>query len=337
MKISLLDKLTAVGGISGDENAVAQTIIKEIDGHCRWELDPLGNLLVWKEGKKERETPLLLCAHMDEVGLMVSHITDEGYLRFVTIGGIDSRVLPGRQVMVGKEGLRGVIGCKAVHQTSDEERGKAVPADKLLIDIGASGREEAESMVQVGDSVTFISDFERLGGRRIKGKAIDDRFGCAVLIQLIRSELPYSTMFAFTVQEEIGSAGAQTAAFRTKPGRAVIIESTSAGDLPGVSAPKDCCGLGRGAVVPFMDKGTLYDRTFYKEVLALAREKGIPVQTKTVVCGRNDAAPVHVSREGVPSVAVSIPCRYLHTPCCVADEQDMEAVEALVSAIVERE
>lgn len=334
MKLSLLDKLSAVGGISGDENAVAQAIIEQIDGHCRWEIDSLGNLIAWKEGKKEREKPLLVCAHMDEVGLMVSHITSDGYLRFVTVGGIDSRVLLGRQVSVGKEGLCGVIGCKAIHQTGEGERGKAVSADKLLIDIGAASKEEAEKLVQIGDSVTFVSDFERLGGRRVKGRAIDDRFGCALMIELIRSELPYSTIFAFTVQEEIGSAGAAVAAFRTKPGRALIIESTSAGDLPGVSAPRDCCGLGRGAVVPFMDKGTLYDRAFYKEVLALAAEKGIPVQTKTVVCGRNDAAPVHVSREGVPSVAVSIPCRYLHTPCCVADEEDMEAVEALVWAIV---
>ncbi len=336
MKLSLLDKLSAVGGISGDEGAVAQAIIQEIDGYCRWELDPLGNLIVWKKGEKERDKPILICAHMDEVGMMVSHITDEGYLRFVTVGGIDSRVLLGRQVSVGKDGLRGVIGCKAIHQTGADERGKAVPADKLLIDIGACNKEDAEKLVQVGDSVTFVSDFERLGGRRVKGRAIDDRFGCAVMIELIRSELPYSTVFAFTVQEEIGSAGAGTAAFRIKPGRAVIIESTSAGDLPGVSAPRDCCGLGRGAVVPFMDKGTFYDRAFYKEVLSLAAEKGIPVQTKTVVCGRNDAAPVHVSREGVPSVAVSIPCRYLHTPCCVADEGDMEAVEALVKAIIEK-
>lgn len=337
MKLSLLDKLSAVGGISGDESAVAQAIIEQIDGHCRWEIDPLGNLIAWKEGKKEREKPLLVCAHMDEVGLMVSHITDDGYLRFVTIGGIDARILLGRQVSVGKDGLCGVIGCKAIHHTSQSEREKAIPPEKLLIDIGASSREEAEKLVQVGDSVTFVSDFERLGGRRIKGRAIDDRFGCALMIELIRSELPYSTVFAFTVQEEIGSAGAAVAAFRAKPGRAVIIESTSAGDLPGVSAPQDCCGLGRGAVVPFMDKGTRYNRDFYKEVLALAAEKGIPVQTKTVVCGRNDAAAVQVSREGVPSVAVSIPCRYLHTPSCVADEKDMEAVEQLVRAIVERE
>ncbi len=336
MKLSLLDKLTAVGGISGDEAAVAQAIIKRIDGHCRWELDALGNLLVWKEGREERETPLLLCAHMDEVGMIVSHITEDGYLRFVTVGGIDARVLLGRQVSVGRESIKGVIGCKAIHQTGGEERGKAVPADQLRIDIGARDKAQAESLVQVGDSVTFVSDFERLGGRRMKGRAIDDRFGCALMIELIRSELPYSTMFAFTVQEEIGSGGAATAAFRMKPGRAVILESTSAGDLPGVSAPQDCCALGKGAVVPFMDKGTRYDRAFYKEVLAIAAEQNIPVQTKTVVCGRNDAAPVHVSREGVPSVAVSIPCRYLHTPCCVADERDMEAVEALVRAIVER-
>ena len=151
MKLSHLDRLSGISGIPGDESAVAEAIIRKIDGYAKWERDSVGTLFVYKEGKERRHEPMLVMTHMDEVGLLISHITDDGYLRFVTVGEIDSRVLPGRQVLVGENALPGVISCKAIHQTTREEREKPIPVDRLLIDIGAANREEAEKLVKIGD------------------------------------------------------------------------------------------------------------------------------------------------------------------------------------------
>lgn len=331
MKLSHLDRLSGISGIPGDESAVAEAIIRKIDGYAKWERDSVGTLFVYKEGKERRHEPMLVMTHMDEVGLLISHITDDGYLQFVTVGEIDSRVLPGRQVLVGENALPGVISCKAIHQTTREEREKPIPADKLLIDIGAANREEAEKLVKIGDSAVFLSEFERLGGRRVKGKALDARIGCAILISLIRADLQYDTVFAFTTRHHTGG-GESFAAYTVEPAKAVVIGGIASDDLPG---GKGDCALGKGGVLPLTERRTRYDRTFSAEVISLAAEKGIALQTGCVLTDTGTGL-VHHSRGGVPSVFLGLPCRYMGSPAVVADEADMEAVEALALALIEQ-
>ncbi|MDD6033962.1 MAG: M42 family peptidase [Oscillospiraceae bacterium] len=336
MDLKLLETLCNLNGIPGDEGEVSDYIISQIEDCCEsWQLSPLGSLIVFKKGRAPAAKKILFSAHMDEVGLMVSHITDEGLLKVVQAGGIDDRVLLGRQVAVGKSRIPGVIGTKAIHQQTSEERETAVKTDKMFVDIGCTSREEAAALVTPGDSVCFVSDFERLGDSKVKGKAIDDRFGCAVMIDMIKSELPYDCWFCFTSQEEVGLRGAQSAGYIVNPDIAVILETTTSGDLPGVSAPDDCCRLGKGAVVPFMDRATIYPRELYKRTRALADRLGIPTQTKTLVAGGNDAGAYQKLRGGAACINISAACRCLHSPCVIADLGDIDAVEKLAFALVE--
>lgn len=333
--IELLKQLCLLNGISGREQSVADTIEQLISPYCSCYRDNLGNLIAEKKGKNRAKHKLMISAHMDEVGMIVTDITAEGMLRFSTVGGVDPRVIIGRSVTVGN-GIPGVIGTKAVHMQTAEERGSAVKSDKLYIDIGALDQEEAEKAVRRGDSISFQSEFICFGDGFIKGKAIDDRFGCALMIEMIRSELAYDTTFAFCTQEEIGLRGAKVAAHSVNPDIAIVCEATTAADVAGVSGEKKVCTLGKGAVVTFMDKRTVYDQTLYRLAFDLAAEKGIPCQTKTMVAGGNDAGVIHTSRGGVRTLAVSIPCRYLHSPSCVIKREDMDHCLALVKAVAER-
>lgn len=330
MDLKLLEKLCELNGIPGDEGDVVDFIVSEIEGHCEsWQVDPLGSLIVFKKGKETPKKRVLFSAHMDEVGMMVSYITDEGLLKVVQAGGIDDRVIFGRQVQIGKNRIPGVVGAKVLHHLTDEERGKALKTAKMYIDIGCTTREEAEALVEIGDPVCFVSDFEMLGKNRIKGKALDDRFGCAVMIEMIKKDLPYDCWFCFTSQEEIGLKGAWSAGYIVNPDIAVILETTTPGDLPGVSAPDDCCRLGKGAVVPFMDRATLYPKALYKWAHAIAKERGIAIQTKTLVAGGNDAGAYQKIRGGAACLNISAPCRCLHSATVIADLGDIDAVEKL--------
>lgn len=336
MDLKLLKQLCTLNGISGDEDRVAQWVLEQVKDHCEsWSRDPLGNLLVFKRGRQRPQKKLLFSAHMDEVGMMVSHVTDEGMLGIVKVGGIDDRVILGRQVAVGRSAIPGVIGVKAIHQQTEKERKTAVKWDKMLIDIGCSAKEEAEKLAAPGDPVYFRSDFERLGETRVKGKAIDDRFGCAVMIGLIQEDLPYDCWFSFVTQEEVGLRGAAAAGYTLKPDVAVILEVTASGDMPGVSEPQSCCRLGGGVVIPFMDRGTLYPRELYQRCRALAAEHHIPTQTKTVIAGGNDAGAYQKAAGGVSCINLSVAGRCLHTPCVIADTEDMAAVEKLALLLAE--
>ncbi len=331
--IELLEKLSAINGISGREDAVANEIEQIIRPYCTVSRDNLGNLIAHKQGKKRAKHPLMISAHMDEVGMIITDITDEGMLRFATVGGIDPRVLVGRAVTI-EDSLAGVIGSKAVHLQTPEERATALSTDDLYIDIGAPNRESAEAMVKRGDSVCFRSSFYSFGEGMVKGKAIDDRFGCALLIKLIQSEIEYDTTFVFSTQEEIGLRGAKVAAYAVNPAFAIVCEATTAADVADVTGEKKVCSLGKGAVVGFMDRHTVYDRQLYRLAFDTAQKFQIPCQTKTAVAGGNDAGVIHLSRGGVRTIAVSIPCRYLHSSSCVIHKEDAESCLKLVGTMI---
>ena len=330
MMKELLRELCLTDGISGNEDAVRDYIINKIKDVCEYSIDPLGSIICLKKGKKAPEKKLMICAHMDEVGFMVTYIRSDGTLSFDTVGGVDAAVVIGRQVRIGKDRISGVVGSTAVHNLSKDEREKAPSIDSLYIDIGAEDKAEAEKYVSLGDCVYFDSEFVDLGERRIKAKAIDDRAGCAMMIQMMHEELEYDTWFVFNVQEEIGLRGSTASAFAVAPDFAIVLESTTAADIDGASGAKRVCEVGKGAVVSFMDRSTMYDKKLYRLAFDTAKKLGIPCQTKTMVAGGNDAGAIHKSGKGVRTIAVSLPCRYLHSPSSVIELADLDNSYTLV-------
>ena len=324
----MLKELCLLNGTSGDEGAVREYIIDKIRYYCEYEVDSLGSIIAFKKGKKQPAKKVCFNAHMDEVGFIITDITDEGYLRFSAVGGIDARICLDRVVKIND--IKGVIGDKAYHLLEDEELKKAPSFDKLLIDIGASSREEAEKFVSLGDFAYFESDYCEFGNGFIKAKALDDRIGCMLLIKLIQSDLEYDTWFCFNTQEEVGLRGAQCTSYRVQSDISVIIESTTASDLDGVTGADKVCCAGKGPVVSYMDRRTVYDAELYREIIKLAKGNNIPCQTKTKVAGGNDAGAIQTSGKGCRVCAISLPCRYIHSAASVVKKEDIENTEKLL-------
>ncbi|MEL4106132.1 M42 family metallopeptidase [Oscillospiraceae bacterium WX1] len=335
--LELIKALCEKSGVSGTEDAV-RALIRARAEKCadRVTEDVLGNLIVFKKGRKTPKKSIMLCAHMDEVGVIVTDIADDGTLKFAPVGGIDRRVLFGKAVLLGPSRVYGVIGSKAYHLVKKDEREKIPPVEDMYIDIGAASREEAIKSVALGDTGVFDSGLRTFGNGLVKARALDDRVGCAVLLKLLESDLPVDATFVFTVQEEVGTRGALVASYRVAPDIAIIIEGTTAADLPSVSSGKKVCFVGKGAVIPFMDGGTIYDRELFALATTVAEEHGIPWQTKTTVAGGTDAAAVQRSLGGVQTLAISAPLRYLHSPACVGALDDFDAVFKLCGLLLEK-
>ena len=332
----LLEKLCTADGISGDEGSVRELIINEIKPFAdEIRTDNLGNIIVFKKGKNRPGARLMLSAHMDEVGFMVTDITADGYLRFDEVGGLDRRVVPGKTVTVGKNKINGVIGVKPVHLSSGEERTVVAKLTDMYIDIGAGSREDALSLVSYGDSVNFNSIYEN-NGYTIKSKAIDDRFGCLALIELIKSELEYDMHFVFAVQEEVGLRGAKVAAYSVNPDFAIVVETTTAADIAGVEETRQVCNLGEGAVISVMDRRTIYDKRMAEMAFECAEKAGARAQYKRAVAGGNDSGAIHQSRGGVKTLAISLPCRYLHSSVTVANTSDCDDIIKITSLLANR-
>ena len=328
--------LSLLDGISSREDSVRNYIIDKIkdEKSCSYIIDNLGNLIVEKKGRSKPKNKIMIDAHMDEVGLIVSYITDDGFLKVHNVGSINEKVLLGRTVKVN--GLTGVVGVKPVHLVA-KDKSKDIPEiDSLYIDIGAASKDEAENYVSLGDDITFDSEWIEFGenGEYVKAKAIDDRLGCAVMLDMLIEEQDYDLTFTFTVQEEVGCRGAITATNRVKPDFAIALECTTASDISGVTGEKRVCSLGGGAVVSFMDGGTVYLKDLYRKAMDIANDNNIRVQTKTMIAGGNNASGIHNSADGVKTLAVSVPCRYLHSPSCVIKKSDVLDVKNLVNRLV---
>ena len=323
--IDLLKDLCRLSGVSGDEDQVRDFIRAQAAPYASAiRTDALGNLIVFKKGQKATGNKLLLAAHMDEVGIIVTRITDEGFLKFDFVGGVDRRVAIGKPVLIGDRQVPGLIGLKAIHLVSREELKKVPKTDSLYIDIGAKDREEAEQLVSLGDYGCFIGEPEEFGRGFLKAKAIDDRVGCAVMLELLKEELPLDVTFAFTAQEEVGTRGAFAAAFSVTPEVALVLETTTAADLPGVEDHRKVCAPGKGPVISYMDGGTIYDRALFEDLRRLARENHIPWQTKEYIAGGNDARTIQRTKSGVRAAALSAAVRYLHAPASVGSIADFE-------------
>lgn len=328
--LDLIRELCKIPSVSGREEKLRDFIISEIDGCCEYEVDPNGNLICFKKGKKRPAKKIMVDAHMDEVGIIVSYIGANGFIKFQTVGGIDPMVMLGRKV-VFENGTVGVVGIKPVHMLSGDEK-KAVPkADTLYIDIGAYTKEDAEKLISVGDVGVFYSEPLNLDVDKLLARGIDDKAGVAVLISILQLDAEYDFYATFSVQEEIGLRGAKTAAYTVSPDAAVILEATTAADIYGVDPDSQVCKLGGGPAISFMDKSTMYNKKLFDFGDA------IPVrhQVKEYVSGGNNAGAVHLSKSGVPTLTVSLPTRYIHSPSCVASYRDLGDMQRFSLALIE--
>lgn len=329
-----LKSLCALDGVSGCEDAVADYIINEIKPYAECYIDSLGNVIAHKKGAKAGKKRVLFDAHMDEVGLIITSVREDGFLTFSCVGGINTEALLARRVKIGR--IYGVICVKPVHMLTGDEKNKLPDKESLVISIGADNKADAEKYVLVGDTAVFDSDFVEFGDNRIKAKALDDRVGCAIMIDLIKSNLPYDAWFSFSVQEEVGLRGARVSAYTVEPDFAIALESTTAVDTPDMPEHKTVCKLGNGVTVSFMDGATVYDRTLFDAAKSTADECGANIQIKRGTSGGNDAGAIHLSRGGVKTLTLSVPCRYLHTAECVIDIRDADSARKLAFALHEK-
>jgi putative aminopeptidase FrvX len=337
----LLKKLSEAFGVSGQEGEVRALILAEIRDkvdECR--VDAMGNLIARRKGRGSSSFRVLAAAHMDEVGLLVTQIEDTGLLRFAKVGAIDDRVLPARAVFIGQGRVPGVIGFKPVHLTEKAERDKVMDAKQLAIDIGASSRGEAERLVHRGDYAVFATDFLELPSvnswRAVRGKALDDRVGCALLIGLLGVKLPFELIAAFTVQEEVGLRGARVAAYAEDPDAAVVLECTAANEVPNRRDVSPSTRLGQGPAVTVMDNSFIADPRLVEHFLSIAGRRNIPVQVKQPNIGGTDAGAIQRARRGVAAITVAVPARYIHSPAAIMNGADFDSAQALLAEAMPR-
>ncbi|HJJ81773.1 MAG TPA: M42 family metallopeptidase [Methanocorpusculum sp.] len=336
---ALLEKLSNANGISGAEGAVAKIIRDEIAPYVdEIKTDRMGNLIAVKKGD---DFKIMLAAHMDEIGLMVQYIDEKGFIRFVGVGGWYNPVLVSQRVILhGEKGdILGVLGMKPPHVMEEADRKKPIELANLFIDVGAHSAEEVEAMgITVGTTVTIDRDYQPLAGTVVTGKALDNRVGCAMLIGALKEMESKHTIYAvFTVQEEVGLKGAKTAAFSLNPDVAIATDVTIPGDSPGIERRKAPVFMGEGPVVVMVSasgRGHLADPRMVDWLKKTAKKHDIMIQIEVGDGGNTDASAINFERGGIPSVPVSVPARYIHSPVEVIDLKDLQgAIELLRLAV----
>lgn len=330
----LLKQLTEASGISGNEKEVRDLIISEIKDHVdNIKIDRIGNVIAYKKGK-DTKNKLMITAHMDEVGLLIKEIDTMGLLKFTTVGGVDKRILVSKPVLIGKDKIAGVIGAKPIHLQRKEEWTRALSLDELYIDIGAKSKEEAEKIVSVGDYVSFASDYVEFGEGLVKAKALDNRVGCSLLIELVKEIKDISFYAVFTVMEEIGLVGAGPAAYEVNPDISLVLEGTLCYDMPKLDTHLVPTYLNQGPAISLIDRTTVYDHNFRKQIVKIAEKNNIPFQYRKTSMGGNDSGKIHTSRDGSITTTISVPCRYIHSPASVMSKTDYNNTYTLLKAIL---
>lgn len=329
----LLKTLTEAVGVSGEEKEVRLLIRDLIADHVdEWHVDAMGNLLALKKGTGASDLRILVDAHMDEVGLMVTEFDSNGTIQFSNVGGFDDRALLGKVVQVGPKKLTGIIGARPIHLTTSTQRNTVVKSNAMRIDIGAKTKEAASAQLSIGDRAAFVTEYEELGPTAI-GKAFDDRAGCAALIELLRAApYPFDLHAVFSVQEEVGLRGAMTAAYAVKPDAALVLECTPAYDLPNEEDVSPNVALGKGPSIYVMDRTAIQDPRLVSHITATAAENGIPFQIRRPGGGGTNTATIQRSRAGVPTATIAVPGRYAHTPAMMINLSDYANVVKLAEA-----
>ena len=337
--IRLLESLSNVFGPPGDEEEVRTVLKKELEEYAdETRVDKLGNIFFYHHGE-DSSPKIMLASHMDEVGFIVTFMDNNGFLRFHTLGGITSNVLPGQTILLrGTKGVvKGLVGTKPPHLMKEDERNKVTVMDELFLDIGASSLEESEQKgIEVGTNGVFDVKFTELGGGFLKGKAFDDRAGCTVLVEVFKAlkNSSYNIIAVGTVQEEMGMRGARTAAWQADPDYALALEGTFAADVPGSSPETVSSKLKGGPVVTILDQTVMTHPTVLKTLIKVGKEKSIPFQFKQVPMGGTDSGAIHLTKAGIPSGTVAVPCRYIHGPASVTHVDDVKNTVKLVTEFV---
>jgi putative aminopeptidase FrvX len=333
-QLQLIKNLSNALGVSGDEGEVRSIVIRELKEFSdQIKIDPLGNVLVTRHSKIPNALKVMLAAHMDEVGFMIVEIDEEGYCRFDIVGGMDVRYLPAKTVIIGKDHVPGVIGVKAIHLTQESERKSKMQLENLRIDLGP----DRGKKIRLGDRGSFGTRFHQEGSS-LFGKALDDRLGVAVLIELVKNAPKnIELQAAFTVQEEVGARGARVAAYRFNPELAFVLDCTPAMDFPVWDEEENTLyntKLGHGPALYVADAGTLSDPRLIHFVQAMAEKTGIPYQIRQPGAGGTDASTIHKQRTGIPSISISIPHRYTHSPILIARLEDLENTLKLMVTVL---
>jgi putative aminopeptidase FrvX len=328
----LLKPLSDAFGVSGAEGEVRDILRQDLCNVGKSKTDALGNLFIEKTAKYDKPS-LMLCAHMDEVGLMIKYIESNGLLRFDTVGGIDDRILVSKNVIVGSDKIKGVIGAKAIHLQEPKERETPLKSKNLYIDIGARDKEDAEKKVKIGDYAVFDTEFSSIDNI-IMGKALDDRIGCYVISEILKKTYDLPITGVFTVQEEIGLRGSAVAAYTVNPDFAIVVEGTFACDVPDTKEEAYCTTLGKGPAITFMDMTYIAEKELINRVIKIAENHNIPYQYKRTAFGGTDGGRIYTTHHGIPTIIFSVPCRYIHSPAAIANFQDIKHTISLVDMII---
>lgn len=328
----LLKQLTELNGVSGNEDSVREFLKAEVIKHTpHMTVDSIGNLIAFKKGKTSC-CKVMLSAHMDEVGFMVTGYGEGGVLKFQPVGGVDARILPGKRVTVGEKRIPGVIGARPIHMQEPDERTANVKLKNLYIDIGAESKDEAEKLAPLGEYIAFESEYREFGDGCVKAKALDDRVGCAALLEALQGEYDFDLYACFTVQEEVGLRGAEVAAYRVEPDIVIVLEGTTCSDVPGVEKYDQSTILGNGAALTLMDRTSYADKELVAFLADVARKEKLAFQYKQTTTGGNDAGRIQRVKGGVKIASLSVPCRYIHSPVSVMSLKDYESYIALLKA-----
>jgi tetrahedral aminopeptidase len=346
---SVLERLSNEFGPSGRERAVRALIKAEVEPLVdRLEVDAMGNLITFKAGTgPEPRLKVMASAHMDEVGFMITQIAKSGLLNFRTIGTISARMLLAKRVVIGSgvigdDRVPGVIGAPVPHLQTAESARKVPDVNDLAIDIGAENDKAANGKVKVGDYGVFATQYTVLSDDpawpTVRGKAFDDRAGCAALIGLLAGRYPVDLYAVFTVQEEVGLRGARVAAYRVEPDAAFSLEGTICDDLP--KRPEDdvtpVTRVGDGPALSLMDRALVSHPGLLRLLQDTAAAENIRIQYKAPMLGSTDSGAIHLTRAGVPAITVSIPCRYIHSPAAILNLNDLHDAVRLVAAALRR-
>lgn len=319
----LLKQLSELNSVSGNEKAVRDFIIAEIKDHVDdVRIDRIGNIIAYKKGKITKPE-IMVSAHMDEVGLLVNQIDSEGLLGFTLVGDIDNRILISKPVIVGEKSILGVIGAKPIHLQKSDERKKSIDYEALYIDIGAASKQEAEKLVKLGDYVSFQSEFREFGEDLLKGKALDNRAGCEMLIDTIKSETDMSFYAVFSVMKEIGIFGGEPATYSIDPDINIILDSSLEQNK-----------LGSGPILSIMEKGAFFSSEMTKRLIQMSKEKNIPHQLCGFDSDRSDACKMQTTGTGTKTLKISIPCKYRRSAVTVINKEDLKNGKLLLKELL---
>ncbi|WP_346889993.1 M42 family metallopeptidase [Clostridium sp. UBA1056] len=321
-KGGLLDKLTSLSGPSGFEGEVRGFIKEQITSYVdETFIDRMGNIIVHKKGNGRK---VVIDAHMDEVGFIITGYNDDGSLRFNALGGINAKIIPSKTVLIGPNKIPGVIGAKPIHLQGAEEREKGLTYNDCCIDIGATSRKQSEDLIELGEYVVFDTEYDEFGEGLVKGKAFDNRVGCFVLMEALKEKYDIDLYGVFTVQEEVGERGAFISSLNLKGDLGIALEGTICADMPSVSKHLRATELGKGPAISIMDLTSIFDIDIADEIMEVGDNLNIPYQRRRAIAGGNDAATFHGTGSGAKIATISVPCRYIHSSVSVASKEDIK-------------